>query len=233
MHLILWLAGHARAAKDLESDSYQKSYAAFAAATVTKSYPVSSPAELPCFGSTCAGVLRALPLPMSARKKGAMKLPAPAVVECDRCLVKHTSSQVVEGQIQALRVKYGIPADALSEEMIDDMVRSAKPVYAVTVPPSLHASLPGFNATEYEAAFKMVMVTMMLRRTTVQTHASCHRPSCFKASARNGNRCDICRYMFPLEPDLMRHVGAEYLNPYNGECCQRAAAAMRSAGALD
>jgi hypothetical protein len=146
-----------------------------------------------------------------------MKLPAPAVVECDRCLVRHTSSQVVEGEIQALRARYGIPADALSEEMIDDVVRRAEPVYAVTVAPSLHASHPGFNATEYDAVFKAVMVTMMLRRTTVQTHSSCHRPSCFKASARNGNRCDICRYMFPLEPDLMRHVGSEYLNPYNGE----------------
>jgi hypothetical protein len=101
--------------------------------------------------------------------------------------------------------------------MIDDVVRRAEPVYAVTVAPSLHASHPGFNATEYDAVFKAVMVTMMLRRTTVQTHSSCHRPSCFKASARNGNRCDICRYMFPLEPDLMRHVGSEYLNPYNGE----------------
>jgi hypothetical protein len=95
----------------LDLPTHKKSYPAFAAAVVKKSYPVSRSAELPCFGSTCVGVLRALPLPPNARKKGAMKLPAPAVVECDRCLVRHTSSQVVEGEIQALRARYGIPAD--------------------------------------------------------------------------------------------------------------------------
>ena len=212
---MLWLAGHFRTEDDVDLELPW--YKAFLAATVSQRYPVSD-AEVRCFETSCRGVLKPQALDPNTRKKWAMNHPPPVVAACDCCSVKLTSNEVIEAQIQALRAKHGIPADALSEAAIDDIVRSAQPFHLVQPPPSLHASYAAFNAVAYEAAYKTVLATLMLRRTSVQTHCSTHRCSCFKGNARNGNRCDICRYLFPFEPDLLRWLGAEYLNAWNGAC---------------
>jgi hypothetical protein len=217
MHLMLWLAGHFRTEADVDRDPTSW-FKAFMATTVSQRYPVSD-AEVRCFSAECRGVLKPQALDPNTRKKWAMNHPPPVVAACDCCPVTLTSTQIIEAQIQALRAKHGIPADALSEEAIDDIVRSAQPFHLLQPPPSLHASHAAFNAVAYEAAYKAVLATMMLRRTSVQTHCSTHRCSCFKANARNGNRCDICRYLFPFAPDLLRWLGAEFLNAWNGECC--------------
>jgi hypothetical protein len=215
VHLMLWLAGHFRTQADVNLEAPW--YLAFAASAVQQSYPVSD-REVRCFADHCPGVLKSQPLDPNTRKKWAMNHPPPVVAACDHCAAKLTSNEVIEAQLQAMRARHGIPADALSEVAIDDIVRSAQPFFLLKPPPSLHASRVGFDQVAYESAYKAVLRTMMLRRTSVQTHCSTHRCSCFKGNARNGNRCDICRYLFPFESTLLRWLGAEFLNAWNGEC---------------
>ena len=157
MHLMLWLAGHFRTQHDV--DLTAPWYVAFLASTVKQSYPVSE-AEVRCFGAGCHGVLQPQALDPKTRKKWAMNQPPPVVAACDCCAVKLTSTEVIEAQIQAVRARHGIPADALSEAAIDDVVRSAQPFHLLKPPTSLHASHDGFNAVQYESAYKTVLATI-------------------------------------------------------------------------
>lgn len=210
------------------------SFRAFFESAVQTSYPVSVDAVV-CPLPECGvgGTLQPVPLEPRTRKKWAMRQLPPVVAKCNKCLTVFTSNEVVRTQVEAVVAKHGIPSGAVSDVAIDDIIRGVRPISDVATPPSLLSATPGYDAVQFQAAFRKVVKTLILLRTTCQTHTSTHRGSCFKASVRNGNRADVCRYLFPFDtiinpasfeatstgtPEVCRYIGAEFLNAWNGEC---------------